>query len=232
MKSILITGASRGLGFALVKAFYECDYKVFAVVRGGDAYEKITAMFPNVSVLIADVTSDSYQKALSEFLDKSTVDVVINNAGTGGTSGIDTLTSTGEQLVHEFRTHCVGALSTVKGALTNLASARSPLIVNISSRKGSLGMQSEGAVKNVTCSFSYRIAKASQNMLSLCMADDLESLGIKVVALHPGALLTDMAPVDAHLTPEKSASMLLKLVQNDDMTSREFVCLESGNLQW
>lgn len=51
-------------------------------------------------------------------------------------------------------------------------------------------MQVAGAAKGIKCSFSYRIAKAVQNMLSLRMADDLESMGIKVISIHPGALFT------------------------------------------
>ncbi|MNE74096.1 C-factor [compost metagenome] len=93
-------------------------------------------------------------------------------------------------------------------------------------------MQATGAAMGIKCSFSYRIAKAAQNMLSLCMADDLESMGIKVISVHPGALLTKMAPADATLTPEQSASRLVKILEDSNVKSRDFICLETGKLPW
>lgn len=232
MKTVLITGASRGLGLALVQAFYEHKYQIYAVVRTANAYDMLTAMYPGVSVLVADVTHENYESQLSGFIEQTKIDIVINNAGSAGTPGIDTKRSTGDQLIYEFKTHCVGALSTVKALLNHENRMQPSLIVNISSRRGSLNMQAAGATKGIKCSFSYRIAKAAQNMLSLCMADDLESMGIKVISVHPGALLTKMAPADATLTPEQSASRLVDMIERDDVNSRDFICLETGKLPW
>lgn len=232
MKTVLITGASRGLGLALVQTFYELEYNVYAVVRAANAYDMLTKMYPNVSVLIADVTHESYKEQLSQFISNTEINVVINNAGSAGTSGIDTRRSTGDQLIYEFETHCVGALSTVNAVLSNEHILPPSVIVNISSRRGSLNMQATGAAMGIKCSFSYRIAKAAQNMLSLCMADDLESMGIKVISVHPGALLTKMAPADATLTPEQSASRLVKILEDSNVKSRDFICLETGKLPW
>ncbi len=232
MKTVLITGASRGLGLALVQTFYERGYQVYAVVRTTSASDMLTTIYPAVSVLIADVSHENYEEQLFCFIQDRAVDIVINNAGSAGTLGIDTRHSTGDQLVYEFKTHCVGALSTVNAVLRNENVLPPSLIVNISSRRGSLNMQSAGATKGVKCSFSYRIAKAAQNMLSLCMADDLESMGIKVISVHPGALLTKMAPADATLTPEQSANRLIKILESNDINTRDFICLETGKLPW
>jgi NAD(P)-dependent dehydrogenase (short-subunit alcohol dehydrogenase family) len=232
MQAVLITGASRGLGLALVQKFHAHKYKVYAVVRSISAYQRITEMYPDVSVLVADITDVDYEKSLENFLCNTTVDIIINNAGSAGTTGTNTINSTSEQLTYEFRTHCIGALSTVKAVLESMKPLSPSLVINISSRRGSLSMQAAGATKAVVCSFSYRIAKAAQNMLSLCMADDLENMGVKVVSIHPGAMLTKMAPADASLSPEQSASRLLKMIESGKLSSREFICLETGMLQW
>ena len=232
MKTVLITGASRGLGLALVQTFYERGYQVYAVVRTTNACDMLTTIYPAVSVLIADVSHENYEEQLFGFIQDRAVDIVINNAGSAGTPGTDTRHSTGDQLVYEFKTHCVGALSTVNAVLRNENVLPPSLIVNISSRRGSLNMQAAGAAKGVKSSFSYRIAKAAQNMLSLCMADDLESMGIKVISVHPGALLTKMAPADATLTPEQSANKLAKMIEGNDFNTRDFICLERGRLSW
>lgn len=69
-------------------------------------------------------------------------------------------------------------------------------------------------------------------MLSLCMADDLESMGIKVISVHPGALLTKMAPADATLTPEQSANKLVEMIEGNNFNTRDFICLDTGKLPW
>ena len=58
MKTVLITGASRGLGLALVQTFYERGYQVYAVVRTTSACDMLTTIYPAVSVLIADVSHE------------------------------------------------------------------------------------------------------------------------------------------------------------------------------
>ncbi|EHD1698979.1 hypothetical protein [Vibrio vulnificus] len=69
-------------------------------------------------------------------------------------------------------------------------------------------------------------------MLSLCLADDLEDLGIKVVSMHPGRLLTKMASIDAHMTPSSAAKKLVELVKNNSLKNRDFISLETGKLPW
>lgn len=64
MKTVLITGASRGLGLALVQTFYERGYQVYAVVRTTSACDMLTTLYPAVSVLITDVTHENYEEQL------------------------------------------------------------------------------------------------------------------------------------------------------------------------
>lgn len=93
-------------------------------------------------------------------------------------------------------------------------------------------MQSELAAKGSGCSYSYRISKAAQNMLTLCLADDLEDIGIKVVAIHPGRLLTTMGSSDAHMSPTESASRIVYLVESKQLKNRDYVSVETGLLPW
>ncbi|WP_175402042.1 SDR family NAD(P)-dependent oxidoreductase, partial [Veronia pacifica] len=138
MKSVLITGANRGLGFAMAESFYQKGYRVYTVVRNDEAKAIIHQHFPESFVLIADVTDTDYQTRLQEFLADKKLDVVINNAGSGGNRGVRTDLCTPEHLMTEFSSHCVGALSTVQGTLASLKHAEHPVVVNISSRRGSL----------------------------------------------------------------------------------------------
>ncbi|BCL69277.1 Short chain dehydrogenase [Vibrio nigripulchritudo MADA3029] len=231
MKYILITGANRGLGLALAEQFSNNEYSLLLVVRSEASKTKLLEKFPAADVLVFDVTDDSYPFYLEEWLGNRTLDIVINNAGSG--SMAPTLASTEpHQLRKEFETNCIAVLSTVKASLIALKRSSSPLIINISSRRGSLTMQSELAAKGTGCSYSYRVSKAAQNMLSLCLADDLEDLGIAVVSIHPGRLLTKMASSDADMTADDSAKRLVELVESGTIKNRDFISLETGKLPW
>jgi NAD(P)-dependent dehydrogenase (short-subunit alcohol dehydrogenase family) len=231
MPKILITGANRGFGLALADQFSESGYELYLVVRKADAAQSLKQSFPRAHILITDITASSYESELENWLADSVIDVVINNAGSGTKAPTFEQTKT-EYLQKEFDTNCVAVLATVKGALASLVRAQHPQVINISSRRGSLTMQSELLAKGSGCSYSYRVSKAAQNMLTLCLADDLEEQNIRVVAIHPGRLLTDMAPKDAVTTPEQSAKKLLELVQSNKLKSRDFISLETGQLPW
>ncbi|CAG9297930.1 SDR family NAD(P)-dependent oxidoreductase [Celerinatantimonas diazotrophica] len=231
MKKVLITGASRGLGLALAEQFLNNGFSLLLVVRSEGSKTSLLNKFPTACVLVCDVTDENYQSTLGRWLSEQTVDVVINNAGSG--TKAPSLESTQAQYLRkEFETNCIAVLSTVKGSLNALKRSLSPLVINISSRRGSLSMQSELAAKGSGCSYSYRISKAAQNMLSLCLADDLEDIGIKVVSIHPGRLLTKMASTDAHMTPSASAKKLVELVKSNSLNNRDFISLETGLLPW
>lgn len=61
-------------------------------------------------------------------------------------------------------------------------------------------------------SYSYRIAKAAQNMLTLCLQQELENKGIGVTAIHPGKLKTEIGAFDANLTPAEGAQNIYEWV--------------------
>ncbi|NVK31062.1 MAG: SDR family NAD(P)-dependent oxidoreductase [Gammaproteobacteria bacterium] len=231
MPRILITGASRGLGRELARAFNGYQWTLFLLVRSSDAKEELLKEFPKASILISDVRSPEHELRVKGFLGDLSIDVVINNAGSGSKgSSLDSATT--EQISSAFETNCLGVFSTVKGAHTALCKSNNALVVNISSRRGSMSMQASGAAQGSGCSYSYRIGKAAQNMLTLCLADDLEADGIRVAAIHPGRLLTKMAPKDAHMTPEKSAELISELIVNKKIENRDYLCMESGSLPW
>jgi NAD(P)-dependent dehydrogenase (short-subunit alcohol dehydrogenase family) len=231
MKNVLITGANRGLGLSLAQAFHAHGYQLFLVVRSQLSETKLIEQFKNAKVLNCDVTHDDYELKLKTWLADTEIDVLINNAGTG--SKAPTLeASTTDQLRKEFDSHCVAAFSTVKGSLKALVSATQPQVINISSRRGSMTMQAEGAAKGSGCSYSYRIGKAAQNMLTLCLADELEDQNITIASIHPGRLKTDMAANDANLTADESARKILELVIQKSLKNRDFINIESGTLPW
>jgi NAD(P)-dependent dehydrogenase (short-subunit alcohol dehydrogenase family) len=229
--SVLITGAAKGLGRELSRSFANHKWDLYLVIRSAELEAHLRNEFPEAKILISDVRGPEHERNLNSWLGSCSLDVLINNAGVGS-KGSSLENATAEQLSKVFETNCVGVFSTVKGAYHSLMRSENGLIINISSRRGSLSMQAAGASKGSGCSYSYRISKAAQNMLTLCLADDLEEVGIAVAAIHPGRLLTEMASTDAHMTPEKSAGLISDLVINNRIKNRDYLCMETGTLQW
>ncbi|TCS35200.1 SDR family NAD(P)-dependent oxidoreductase [Reinekea marinisedimentorum] len=231
MPSVLITGAAKGLGRELAKSFHGYDWDLYLVVRSSESKASLLNEFPNAHIIESDVRSLEHEEKVKNWLDDKSIDVLINNAGLGS-KGPNLDTATIEQISSVFETNCLGVFSTVKGAQKALRKSKSALVLNISSRRGSMAMQASGAAKGSGCSYSYRISKAAQNMLTLCLADDLEEFGIKVAAIHPGRLLTNMASRDAHMTPERSAKLISELVVSGKINNRDYLCMETGSLPW
>jgi NAD(P)-dependent dehydrogenase (short-subunit alcohol dehydrogenase family) len=112
-----------------------------------------------------------------------------------------------------------------------LKKAAEPVIVNISSRRGSIQGTLEGELASI---YAYNIDKAAQNMLSACLSEDMRQYGIKVFAVHPGRLKTDVAPVDADVEPYAAAEKLADWVEQvDDKTPVGLHDLINGGLiEW
>ncbi|WP_187265459.1 SDR family NAD(P)-dependent oxidoreductase [Reinekea thalattae] len=231
MRNVLITGAGKGLGRELARAFFDQGWQLFLVVRNEASQTELAEEFTTANILLSDVAKPDHELKLSAWLGDATLDVVINNAG-AGSKGATLGEASAEQITSAFETNCIGVFATVKGAHKALLKSPSGMVVNISSRRGSLTMQANGAAKNSGCSYSYRISKAAQNMLTLCLADDLEDDGIRVAAIHPGRLLTDMASKDAHMTAQKSAQLISQLIINNKIKNKDYLCMETGTLAW
>ena len=230
LQTVLITGVSRGFGFELAKAFIAQGFRVLGVVRTDESKQKVAQKLPTIKLLVSDVISADYESNLTSFITNEAINLVINNVGSGS-NGKTLALSTVEQLQREFNTHCVAAMITAKVCRAALLETAGQ-ILNISSRRGSVTMQGDGAAIGAGCSYSYRIGKAAQNMLTLCMADEFEGTGVRVSAVHPGRLLTNLGATDACLLPEDAAQSLVGRVMRNSINHRQFINLEGEDLPW
>ncbi len=228
-KTILITGASRGLGFALTKEFISHQWKVVPLVRknkDATALKRISesSCFP----IISDITSNSVQSSIREsIIAHNGIDVLINNAGAGGNGTLLRETKP-DEVLSLIDIHCLGALRVTQAVMPFMMN--DGIIINISSRFGSISKISTGELDYVACSYSYRIAKAAQNMLTQCMCREFKDSGIRICSVHPGLLRTDSASVDADKTPEEAAEILLDKINS--LEHGRFYSLFEGTIEW
>lgn len=203
-KTVMITGANRGIGFALAHAAATRGDTVLATARnpnGCDAIARLGAQ-GNVSSFSVDVTDAARLDDLAHMLSDRAIDLLVCNAGALiGRSGIEDDSYTPDSFRTVLMTNIAGPFFTVRAFLPMLKKARGKVAI-ISSAMGS----SARAKGN---SYLYRASKAGATNLAANLAVELEPHGIAVGAYHPGWVRTDMGGGGADITPEESAAGLL-----------------------
>lgn len=231
-QKIFITGINRGLGKELFNLFSTKNYFVYGVLRNKSELVKFKRKFPeNSKIILADLSSDESIKLIQESVRDNPIDLLINNAGIAGNSHLIQNIDSAE-IMNLFNIHCLGVFRTTKALTYNLVNANQPIILNLNSRLGSISRQSNGNYENLTVSYSYRIAKASQNMLTNCIRSEFKHR-IKVISLHPGQMKTDIASIDANITPIDVAIRILEFYERNKLEEENgIVELDKELIEW
>jgi len=228
-KSIIITGAGRGLGFALTKQFLSNQWNVVPLVRKDrDAIGLKRIYDEHCFPIIADITNNNVQSSIHKSIKSlGVIDVLINNAGIGGNSAFLSGT-TSDEVLALIDVHCLGTLRVTQAVMPFMK--KGGIVINVSSRFGSVTKISTGELDDIPCSYSYRIAKAAQNMFTQCMCREFKSSGLTICSIHPGRLKTDTASVDADKTPEEAAEILFDMLNS--IEHGKFYSLFEGTIEW
>jgi NAD(P)-dependent dehydrogenase (short-subunit alcohol dehydrogenase family) len=229
MAVALITGANRGIGLALVKAYAGRRDKVFAAVRrpaDPTDLDAFAATQPKwVEVIEMDVADPAEIGRVRRKLEAEPIDVLINNAGV---SGPERQSATGmdyDGLAETLAVNSIAPLRIANAFLPNVKAAKGK-IVTLSSQMGSV----QSAASD---SLAYRVSKAAVNKLMRGLAAELKPQGIPVLIVHPGWVKTEMGGDSAHLKPEESAAQLLKLIDRLDLASTgKFLAWNGKELAW
>lgn len=225
-RRVLVTGAGRGFGRACVEAFSAAGWNVIAAARTipSDALAEQT-----VAWVRWDVTDDD-TGSLVDAVDGRPLDLLINNAGRG-TPGTPLQAVSVSSLLEVCDVNVGGVLRAARASEDALRKAPAPLIINISSRLGSLHDQAAGRYAELKTSYAYRVSKAAQNMATICLANELGP-DIRVWALHPGTLATAMGQRDASGDVQHAAQRLLSIADDPDGNSPRYRSLDGNDLPW
>lgn len=229
MAVVLITGANRGIGLALVKAYASRRDKVIATVRATsdcfelDAFVKTAAKW--VEVIEMDVADAAEIGRARRKLEAEPIDVLINNAGIGGPERQTATDMDFDGLIETLNINTVAPLRVATAFLPNVKAAKGK-IITLSSQMGQVQSAS-------TDSLAYRVSKAAVNKLMRGLAAELKPQGIPVLIVHPGWVKTDMGGEGAQLTSDQSASQLQKLIDKLDIASTgKFLAWNGKELAW
>ncbi len=228
-QTVLITGASRGLGLALVRQFLREHWLVYALVRKEQDLLKLKDQnHLNCLPILGNISDDQVKSSIKNALNGHHVDLIINNAGLGG-SGVTLETTSADDIASLFNIHCLGALRVIQAVMPFLSA--NGIIINISSRFGSIKKMAAGEL-DIPCSYSYRIAKAGQNMLTQCIRQEYKDSNLKICSIHPGQLKTALASPGAEIEPEQAAMEISRLIREKIIDNGKYYSLFAGELEW
>jgi len=206
-----ITGANRGLGFALSQLLAGEGHTVFAGAYPAADFGRLDDLrqrFPDrVHIVKLDVTDDASVNEAFEFIrDRcGALDVVVNNAGVllDEQKTIDDVDL--KEMETTFRVNTFGPYRVVKFMLPLIYRGQNQCIINICSEAASLN--------NVGTTYcSYSMSKAAMNMMNQMFSNFLEGKGIRSYAVHPGRMKTDMNPKNWQIEPKDSARGIYGLI--------------------
>jgi NAD(P)-dependent dehydrogenase (short-subunit alcohol dehydrogenase family) len=229
MAVALITGANRGIGLALVKAYASRRDKVFAAVRRTSDRSELDAFAATqpkwVEVIEMDVSDPSEIGRVRRRLESEPIDVLINNAGIGGPDRQSATDMDYDGLAETLAVNSIAPLRVANAFLPNVKAAQGK-IITLSSQMGSMQSASSD-------SLAYRVSKVAVNRLMRGLAAELKPQGIPVLIVHPGWVKTEMGGDGAQLKPEESAAQLLKLIDKLDLSSTgKFLAWNGKELAW
>lgn len=197
MKTIVITGTDKGIGYALCQKFLAEGHEVIATCYGAcpHTHERMHGVALDLSRSESIV---SCIHEISAFGKK--IDIVINNAGI--LADEEETSVVAEKLRKTLEVNLIGTIDFTQRILPLLHEGAH--IVNISSTAGSLGLV--GKVSHFMGHYpAYKISKAALNMYTRTLALELKEQGVTVSSVHPGWVQTDMGGEEATLTPEQAA---------------------------
>ncbi len=185
MEHVLITGGSRGIGAATVRAFAEAGYEVsFFYLRSGQAAETLAAE-TGARAIRCDAADPAAVLAAVEALPP--VNVLVNNAGISHVGLISQISPA--EWDRLFAVNVKSVYNTVRAVLPAMLARQAGAIVNVASMWGQAG---------ASCEAAYSATKGAVIALTQALARELGPSGIRVNAVSPGVIATEM---NAHLSP-------------------------------
>lgn len=220
MKTVLITGANRGIGSEMVHQYWADGWKVIACSR---TVKKHLDKDRLVHIEL-DVTNLSQIKNLAAQLEKESIDILINNAGISGPANEELFSSS--DWIGTFHVNTIGPYMIARALLDQIERSHLKIIANISSAYGSIQLNNRGDY----C--VHRASKAALNAVTKCLSLDLQSKGIAVVSIHPGSVRTDMNP-DGKISPSESVQGIKKVLDSMSLKdSGSFLNYKHEILPW
>ena len=240
MPTVMVTGASRGLGLELTRQYAEAGWQVLACVRSPQSAEQLQDLASRsaqrVGIHSLDVEDHASIDRLARELAGQPIDVLINSAGTMGRRSFAEEgkqfgrfgDSDYEDWAQVFRLNVMGPMKVAEAFVDHVAGSEQKKLITLSSILGSIEKNTIGGL------YAYRASKAAVNAIMRSMAIDLaRSHGIIATALHPGWVRTDMGGANADIDAVTSASGMRQVIDALDASKAgRYWVYDGSELPW
>jgi NAD(P)-dependent dehydrogenase (short-subunit alcohol dehydrogenase family) len=237
MKTVFISGGSRGLGLEFTKQYLSKGYHVLAASRNAlnstDLEQLKLKYNDQLEIYQLDVSSEESRQRIYQDISKKTekIDILINNAGIA--SGNEKFRYkfgelNQEDLCRSFLVNSVAQLMITEKFFPLLKKSAQSIVANISSDSGSISK------KKYAGSYGYSSSKTALNMITKILSIELKEFGIIVVSLHPGWVKTTMIyTVKAPLESLESISGMIQVIESLEMKdSGNFFDWNGNEMPW
>jgi NAD(P)-dependent dehydrogenase (short-subunit alcohol dehydrogenase family) len=226
MATIVITGASRGLGLEFVRQYAADGDRVIAACRHPESAVALKAIKGDIRLVPLDIADAGSIQAVADLIGNEPIDILINNAGVyGKAQTLGKMDYAGWEDV--FRINCIGPMHLTDTLLPRIAASKRKLVIGITSLMGSIADNSSGGY------YAYRSSKAGLNAVFKSLSIDLKPHGIGAVVLHPGWVKTDMGGANAPLEiPESISGMRAVIAKLTFKDSGRFLDYRGKDLPW
>ncbi len=242
MQTIVITGANKGIGFALAQVLGEIGHTIILTSRknseGLKAVNELKSAGIDCHFFKMDVVLNEEIEATAAAINQQfgKIDILINNAGMmhseEGWIGNSTLQVSEKALTKTFLTNFIGPWKVSKAFVPLLELSDAGQIINVSAKIASLTLASDK--KNPVFNskpFAYNASKGALNQLTVHLAHALRRQKIKVISIYPGWVQTDMGGQNATYTPLQAARQIASIVSDSEVVSGSFLDYEH-ELPW
>jgi len=206
-KTVVITGANRGIGFEMVKCYLnEGQWHIIATCRSPEVADDLNTLADenaNIEIIKLDVSDAVSVFEFAKSVGNRPVDLLINNAGVIGGDHQSLGDIDYDEWMQTLAINTLGPIRVTEALIDNVRKAENGKIVAISSQLGAMQYQTQGR-------FAYNSSKAGLNRNMTLLASQLRADKIAVAMYHPGWVQTDMGGSSADITPPESAASLVK----------------------
>jgi NAD(P)-dependent dehydrogenase (short-subunit alcohol dehydrogenase family) len=209
MANVLITGANRGIGLELARAYLQGGDRVFACCRSLGSTDTLNELAAasggKLTVHAMDVGDGESIAAAAREVGDTPIDILINNAGILGGNPQTLEAIDFDAWMEAFKVMTIGPFRVVRTFLPNLQAAAAAKVMTVTSQLAASTWPFGGT-------YAYSSAKAGVNKVMQTLALDLKGRNIAVAMIHPGWVKTDMGGAGADITPRDSAAGIQKVI--------------------
>lgn len=222
----LVTGATQGIGYEIVKQLAEKGVTVLmgsqTDERGQKAKQDLTSEGLDVSFITFDVCDRATIKAAADKiqLEYGRLDILINNAGIADEKDGAPSVASVDAIRRILEVNFLGPVSVTQEMLPLLRASQAGRIVNMSSSLGSLNLNADSSSPyHDVLLVGYNASKAALNMQTIQLNTELEDTGITAVSACPGLVNTALSGNRGERTPKEAAAHPVQLALNEKNTS-------------